>query len=171
MSGRLTDSFESFATAPRSKESSTVSLLNKSSQMQNESKLYTDYEKKLISSEYDSIRSKLISSSSQLNESDLTPRITLKMIDKDVKQGDMAIFACEFYSKSKVSIINWYFNGTLIQNQMNQGKYMFRNDEHRSVLCIMNINFEDSGLYEIRIENSYGFVSSSAKLTVYQSKI
>ena len=74
---------------------------------------------------------------------------------------------CEFSSLYE-SKISWYHNEKAIKQSSNEIKYLFNNDLNKSTMTILNVELEDSGFYEFRIQNKFGANSTAAKLTVNQ---
>jgi hypothetical protein len=105
--------------------------------------------------------------------SDKRPRIITRLADQfvDVANVDRIAFVCEFSQGGDQSTIEWYHNEVLIDIRGNENKFIVQNEVNRSTLYILNVNFEDSGYYSFKIQNTYGFDMSSANLTIFQSKI
>jgi hypothetical protein len=101
---------------------------------------------------------------------DLKPKILTKLIDCKSEISEKTMFICE-YSSLYESKINWYHNGNIIKQSQAQNKYLFHNEPNRSIITILNVRLEDSGIYEFRVQNSYGVSSTTASLTIAQSKI
>lgn len=102
-----------------------------------------------------------------MTSGDLRPVITVKLTDTRADLSERVLFSCEFQCRTEFRV-NWYHNGILI-TQSNE-KYIIKHENNRSILIILNIQVEDSGYYEFRIQNKFGISSSNAKLTVIQSK-
>jgi len=100
---------------------------------------------------------------------DLKPKIITKLIDHKSEINDKTTFICE-YSSFYESRISWYHNGKAIKQPQNQNKHIFHNELNRSTITILNVQLEDSGFYEFRIQNIYGVSSTAARLTVIQGK-
>ena len=116
-----------------------------------------------------------ISTSSSYTDSieftdNLKPKILNRMTDRRAELDGRAIFNCEYLSKSEKIKVTWYYNSTLINTSLNEQKYMIKHETNRTVLFVLNLQFEDEGVYECKIENEYGFASCTAKLTVVNSK-
>ena len=101
---------------------------------------------------------------------DLKPKILTKLIDCKCEISEKTMFICE-YSSLYETKISWYHNGNVIKQSQAQNKYLFHNEPNRSIITILNVRLEDSGFYEFRVQNSYGVSSTTASLTIAQSKI
>ena len=109
----------------------------------------------------------LSSQTKHVSVDELKPKILATMPDRRADLDGKAVFSCEYSAApSEKTQINWYHNSILITKSENQQKYVIRNDNNRSILFVLNLNYEDSGIYEIRIINKHGIVSQSARLFV-----
>ena len=107
----------------------------------------------------------------QYQKQDLKPRIITKLVDKYVDYGTNRVsFVCEFSQGVEHAQTNWYHNEVLIQITGDENKFLIQNEVNRSILYVLNVDFENSGYYSFKIQNKYGYDVSSANLTVYQSK-
>jgi hypothetical protein len=110
------------------------------------------------------------SSSSTTSSTDLRPRIITKLVDQYANfKTEKVVFVCEFSQGAEHSQINWYHNEILIKISGNENKYIIQNEVNRSILYIFNVDFEDSGSYQFKIQNNFGSDYSAASLTVYKS--
>ncbi len=173
---KSTTSVDNFAaTSHRKVQSSAQSqeFTKKTKIQQNQSSSFSSQINQQINQQqYQQQTSVLTNELNQININDLKPKILASMPDKRVDLDGKAVFSCEYSSlPSEKTQINWYHNSILITKSENQQKYVIRNDNNRSILFILNVNYEDSGVYEIRIINKHGFVSQSARLFVSSGKL
>lgn len=99
-------------------------------------------------------------------EDDLNPRFTRELEDTNVNINEDIQFHCEYTSKSKITDVSWYYNGRILVKQAFEKKYHIRVEEGRSELSILKASFEDVGIYEVKITNSYGVTRSRAFLSI-----
>lgn len=97
---------------------------------------------------------------------DLKPKIIKQLRDSYNSVNEDVEFYCEYFSKSKVIDVSWYYNGSLIIKQAFQRKYEIKIEEGRSRLHVIRANIEDVGIYEIKITNEFGSTSSRAFLSI-----
>ncbi len=98
---------------------------------------------------------------------DLKPKILTKLKDVYSESNNKATFMCEFSSLYE-SKISWYHNEKAIKQSSNEIKYLFNNELNKSTMTVLNVELEDSGFYEFRIQNKFGANSTTAKLIVNQ---
>ena len=95
--------------------------------------------------------------------------IITELINEESRLYENTEFICVYNLKSEKSQISWYHNKNLLDiNRME--KYLIRNMLNTCSLTIMNIQKEDDGVYEIRIQTENDLIKSSAKLTVLSGK-
>lgn len=176
-----------YNTVPHSYDQSSAFSLDKMKQSQADSKYFSESDRRISRSEFNQSKlssesdrrfsrqepneSKIVSSSIDTDLGDYKPKFLVNISDRNTELNDKSVFVCEFYSVTEITSINWYHNGVQISHLSDGLKFIIKNERSRSMLCILNVKFEDSGIYEIRIQNNFGFTISSAKLTVFQSKI
>lgn len=99
-------------------------------------------------------------------ETDLNPKITKELRDIYTNVNEDIEFYCEYSSRSKITDVSWYYNGKILVKQAFENKYMIRVEEGKSKLSVSRANYEDVGIYEIRIANKYGLTRSRAFLSL-----
>lgn len=109
--------------------------------------------------------------SSNETEDDLKPKFMTRLLSQKASLNETVVFNSEFYSQTKILKINWYHNGMLIESKRYQSKFYVKNENNKTALFIYNVNFEDEGYYELRIENSYGYSMIGTNLEVKKGKL
>lgn len=101
---------------------------------------------------------------------DLNPKITKELKDIYTNVNEDIEFYCEYSSRSKITDVSWYYNGKILVKQAFANKYRIRIEEGKSKLSVSRANYEDVGIYEIRIANTYGLTRSRAFLSLKKGK-
>lgn len=109
--------------------------------------------------------------SSNETELDLKPKFVSRLTSQKVALNETAVFSCEFYSQTIILNINWYHNGLQIESQGYHSKFYVKNENNRTSLFIYNVNFDDAGFYELRIENKYGYSTIGTNLEVKKGNL
>ena len=92
------------------------------------------------------------------------------MYNQAQNEGDTAAFACQVTSEP-ISVIQWYYNGTVMTNQTNMNKYVILQSSSNTTtisntLTIMNLKSSDVGTYTCNATNVISSDTSSGVLTV-----
>ena len=97
------------------------------------------------------------------------PSIITELINEESRLHENTEFICVYNLISEKSQISWYHNKNLIDINRIE-KYLIRNMLNTCSLTILNIQKEDDGVYEIRIQNENDLIKSSAYLTILSGK-
>ena len=92
------------------------------------------------------------------------------MYNQARNEGDTAGFACQVTSEP-ISVIQWYYNGTVVTNQTNMNKYVILQSSSNTTtinntLTIMNVQSSDVGTYTCNATNVVSSDTGSGVLTV-----
>jgi hypothetical protein len=97
------------------------------------------------------------------------PSIITELINEESRLHENTEFICVYNLISEKSQISWYHNKNLIDINRIE-KYLIRNMLNTCSLTILNIQKEDDGVYEIRIQTENDLIKSSAYLTILSGK-
>ncbi len=153
------ESLESYNTVPSfdSLKASNVSI----------SKLSDENYRKNVTSSIGYNKEELVRKESE--ESQL-PHISLKLTDQKVEINGTCIFMIEFNANDENYQINWLHNNKILRQNNRNEKICIKNETNKSYLRIINVQIEDSGVYECAIQTKHGIVKSMGKLSIIYGK-
>ena len=89
------------------------------------------------------------------------PKILKHLQDVIVVKGDVAVFKATV--STAVSSVTWFKNGV----EISMGVWCYSTfKDYTATLVIEEVYPEDDGNYSVQFKNAYGYVTSTAKLTV-----
>jgi citrate lyase gamma subunit len=161
------ESLESYVTVP-SIDSLKTSNISIESKLSDES-----YQKNARSSIDYKIVDTIMGESNELkidSKDSKLPKISVDLLDQKIEINGSCTFMIEFNAYDDNYQIIWIHNKKILKQKAGNEKITIKNEINRSYLRIVNVQIEDSGVYECVVQTRYGMVKSCAKLSIIYGK-